>query len=128
MPANLLLVSGIVGLLLFAPAAIIQTLGALFGSNGPTWQLGWSIFASASAWIVILGALKMKHLESRTLALAACILSLLPISPCWIPLSLPVGIWGLVVLNRREITYAFGAVAAARSAAKRQQVITPLKS
>lgn len=49
--------------------------------------------------VVVMGALKMRQLQSRSLAMAAAIMSMIPCtSPCCL-IGLPVGIWCLVVLN-----------------------------
>jgi hypothetical protein len=57
--------------------------------------------------VVLLGALKMKKLESYGLAMAATILAMVPcISPCCL-IGLPIGIWSLVVLLKPEVKSAF---------------------
>jgi hypothetical protein len=57
--------------------------------------------------VVLLGALKMKKLEGRALALTASILAMVPgLSPCCV-LGLPFGIWALVVLSKPEVKTAF---------------------
>ena len=117
-PANLLITSGIITLILAAPSAIWHTIAAPFSQSAETWwRVLASVVASVAAWIVVLGAQKMKHLESRGLAMTACILSVAPLSPCWIPIGLPVGIWGLVILSRRETGTAFDLAAASRAMA-----------
>jgi hypothetical protein len=63
-------------------------------------NLGLSVFL---AW----AAFEMFRLRSYPLALIACIVALVPcISPCCI-LGIPIGIWGLVVINDREVRTAF---------------------
>ena len=117
-PANLLIFSGIVALLMFAATAIGQTFAAIFSPSSETWwKLPGSILASAASWIAIVGAQKMKHLESRWMSVAACIISVGLISPCWIPIGVPVGIWGLVILTRRQTGTAFDLAAASRAMA-----------
>ena len=117
-PSNLLIFSGFVALLTGAATAIGLTFAAIFDPSSETWwQLPGSILASAASWIAILGAQKMKHLESRWMSLAACIISVGLISPCWIPIGLPVGVWGLVILSRRESGTAFDLAAASRAMA-----------
>jgi hypothetical protein len=57
--------------------------------------------------LILMGALKMKKLESYGLAIAASIVAMIPcLSPCCL-LGLPIGIWALVVLNKPEIKSAF---------------------
>ena len=57
--------------------------------------------------VVLLGALKMKKLESYGFAMAASIIAMVPcVSPCCL-LGLPIGIWALVVLMKPEVKSAF---------------------
>ncbi len=57
--------------------------------------------------VMIMGAVKMKRLESYGLAMTASILGMIPcISPCCL-LGLPFGIWSITVLNRPEIKDSF---------------------
>ena len=57
--------------------------------------------------VILLGALKMKRLESHGFAMAASILALVPcVSPCCL-VGLPIGIWSLVVLSKPEVKAAF---------------------
>jgi hypothetical protein len=56
--------------------------------------------------VMIIGGLKMMRLQSHGWAMTASILALLPCSPVGI-LGLVVGIWSLVVLNRRNVKEAF---------------------
>ena len=44
------------------------------------------------------------------MAMAACVLSVLPLSPaCWPHYTLPIGIWVMMVLSRRDVSAAFEA-------------------
>jgi hypothetical protein len=66
-----------------------------------------NVIAIGVAVVILLGALKMKKLESFGLAMTAAILAMIPcLSPCCI-LGLPFGIWALVVLNKPEVKSAF---------------------
>jgi len=57
--------------------------------------------------LVIVGALKMKRLESYGFAMAAAVLSMIPyLSPCCC-LGLPFGIWAIVVLSDGQVRAAF---------------------
>ena len=57
--------------------------------------------------VILMGALKMKKLESFGFSMAAAILAALPcISPCCL-VGLPIGIWAVVVLNKPEVKSAF---------------------
>jgi predicted Zn finger-like uncharacterized protein len=76
-----------------------QTIGNTFGM----------IFDGVSILIgvlLILGGLRMRNLQSYGLAMTACVLAVVPGHCCCI-LSLPFGIWGLMVLNRKEVKRAF---------------------
>jgi hypothetical protein len=55
---------------------------------------------------VIFGAMKMRALQSYPLALTAAILSCLPCIPCCC-VSLPIGIWALVVLFDNNVKTSF---------------------
>jgi predicted Zn finger-like uncharacterized protein len=56
--------------------------------------------------IVFLGALKMNKLQGYGYAMTATIMSIFPCIPCCV-LSLPFGIWALVVLLRPDVKEAF---------------------
>ena len=57
--------------------------------------------------VILLGAMKMKKLESYGLAMAASIIAMIPcLSPCCL-LGLPIGIWAVVVLSKPEVKSAF---------------------
>ena len=57
--------------------------------------------------VIIYGCLQMMKLESYGLGMAACILAMVPcLSPCCI-LGIPLGIWGLVVLNDPVVKASF---------------------
>ncbi len=64
---------------------------------------GLGIFTNA---FIIFGAQKMKGLEAYGMAMAACILMMLPCSCCCI-INLPVGIWGLVTLMDANVKASF---------------------
>jgi hypothetical protein len=69
--------------------------------------VGLNLLAILLAVLVIYGAIKMKNLESYTLAMTASILALIPCtSPCCC-LGLPIGIWALVVLVDTNVKSAF---------------------
>ncbi len=59
--------------------------------------------------VIIMGAMKMRRLESYNMALAASIIAMIPcVSPCCV-LGLPFGIWSLVVLLNEDVKAAFQA-------------------
>ena len=49
--------------------------------------------------LILLGAIKMKNLQSRGLAMTAAILGIIPCTSACCLLGIPFGIWGLVVMN-----------------------------
>ncbi|MHB8955259.1 MAG: serine/threonine-protein kinase [Pirellulaceae bacterium] len=65
-----------------------------------------SMLPLAFAVVMILGAVRMLRLKTYGLAMTATILAILPLHP-WFVLGLPLGIWSLVILLRRETQEAF---------------------
>jgi hypothetical protein len=57
--------------------------------------------------VVIFGAWNLMQLRSYRLALAGSILGILPFAPGAI-VSIPMGIWALVVMTKKEVKAAFG--------------------
>ncbi len=49
--------------------------------------------------IILLGAIRMKNLQSRGLAMTSAILGIIPCTSACCLLGMPFGIWGLVVMN-----------------------------
>ena len=59
--------------------------------------------------VVLVGAMKMRKLQSYNFAMTAAIISMIPcVSPCCL-LGLPFGIWALIVLLKPEVKAAFAA-------------------
>ena len=63
------------------------------------------VIAALNAFVLV-GAIKMLRLRAYGLAMAACIVAMLPCQCCCI-LGLPFGIWGLVVLSKPDVKKAF---------------------
>ncbi|MCE9528998.1 MAG: serine/threonine protein kinase, partial [Planctomycetales bacterium] len=61
-----------------------------------------------SSILLILGGRKMKRLETYGLAVLAGVVALLPTGPAWI-ISMPIGIWALIVLASSDVREAFRA-------------------
>ena len=58
--------------------------------------------------LALLGSIAMLRLRQWPLAMAGAIVSLVPIcGPCFI-LGIPIGIWCLILLNRKEVIDRFG--------------------
>jgi len=70
-------------------------------------QIPWSL-------VVMLAGMKMMRMESYGLALVGAGLALLPIGPAAI-VTMPVGIWALVMLSSSEVREAFRQKAAGQS-------------
>ncbi len=66
--------------------------------------------------VTILGAIMMRRLQNRGLAIAGAAAALVPVTAC-IPLGIGAGGWALYLLLRADTKAAFGAAAAARAAA-----------
>jgi hypothetical protein len=56
--------------------------------------------------VVLYGAVKLKQLENYALCMTAAILMVIPCSPCFF-LSVPFGIWALIVLFDARVRDAF---------------------
>jgi hypothetical protein len=117
-PATALLVLAGIALalqLVALPINILQLNGAVpFGQPAgvpfalePAVGVGSSVVGILLAAVVIVGAVRMRNLESYGLAMAAAVITLIPCtSPCCL-LGLPFGIWALVVLSDDRVKAAF---------------------
>jgi hypothetical protein len=123
LPAIFLIVVASIGIVLFLFAAVgnFAGLNKFRGSQssnippetraqierfqGPTGGMI-DLLVAAMNGFVLLGALKMMRLENRGLAMAACIVAMIPPNCCCI-LGIPFGIWALVVLNKPEVKSQF---------------------
>jgi len=56
--------------------------------------------------VILVGSLKMKSLKAYGFSLTAMILALIPCNACCL-ITLPVSIWGLIVLNDAKVKAAF---------------------
>ena len=65
-----------------------------------------SLVIAALNVFVLFGAIKLLRLRSYGLAMAACIVAMLPCQCCCV-LGLPFGIWALVVMSKPEVKSAF---------------------
>ena len=128
LPAIFLIITASLGILyyLFNTVYILSGSGAMFsqempanmppefrsfyegmqrGMHGPL-AVAISLFIVALNGFVLFGAIKMLRLQNHTLALVAAIVAMLPCHCCCV-LSLPFGIWALVVLNNAEVKSQF---------------------
>ena len=119
LPATLLMVVGGLGSVWNLLALALNLLGAGFGTLAPAatderlrslFSGGFGIAAAlvgmAVSAAIVFGAMRMKALGSYEFAVVASILALLPCCPCCF-LSLPAGIWALVVLLDGNVKAAF---------------------
>jgi predicted Ser/Thr protein kinase len=65
--------------------------------------------------LVVLGAFRMRRLESYGLAITAAALAM--IIPPLLPIGLPLGAWALIILARKEVRQEFGRFVPARCSA-----------
>jgi hypothetical protein len=118
-PAIGLVVTAILGALLQIVSLIFNLVGASFMTHSHMPTEAWvnlfsgalgavsSVVGIALSVVILLGALKMRKLESHGFAMAASVIAMVPcLSPCCF-LGLPIGIWAVVVLSKPEVKSAF---------------------
>ena len=121
-PAIGLIVTAILGFINAGLSIVVMATGTAFnmsgfGGNPETERIsqllggGFGIVTNAIGIIlgvvILIGAVKMRKLESFALCVTASVLAMIPIlSPCCC-LGLPFGIWALVVLNKPEVKSQF---------------------
>ena len=118
-PATGLIVTAILGFVVQGFFVLVNVFGLSLGflDTSPdamainlfsgTMGLFTNVVGIAIGVVILLGAQKMKKLESHGWAMASSILALAPcISPCCV-VGLPVGIWSLVVILKPEVKGAF---------------------
>ncbi len=119
-PAIALMVTAIIGIILQAIGVLMNLLGtgvaateSVNGEDQFAAMVGGGtgivtgIIGIIIGVIVLVGAMKMRKLESYGFAMTASVLAMIPcVSPCCI-LGLPFGIWAIVVLSKPEVKEAF---------------------
>lgn len=86
------------------PSWVPEMIQAMQGPVG----LAANIFSVLVGAFIIFGSIKMMKLQSRGLAMATAIVSMIPcLTGCCCVLGLPFGIWALVVLNKPEVKSSF---------------------
>lgn len=94
----LLLMLNMLGIGLIAAAAPNNPEGAQAMGQGVIGMAS-SVIGLIVSGVIVFGAIKMKNLESRGLAMTAAVLAALPvISPCCL-VGLPIGIWCINTMN-----------------------------
>ena len=123
-PAIALIVTSSLGILYYLVSGVVTLAGgALFqrdlpanipselrsileGMHGPLASLI-NFAVVALNGFVLFGAIKLLRLQSYGIALAACIVAMLPCQCCCV-LGLPFGVWALVVMSKPEVKAQFG--------------------
>ncbi len=95
-----------VGLLIAGMINCLSVVGAIWGAFVPrTAELPVVILMAAHTLVIILGAWNLMQLRSYRMAVAGSILGIF--TPAFI-IGLPMGIWALVLLTKKEVKAAFG--------------------
>jgi len=97
--------------MLFLCLTLMGGLAAMGGGRGNDpfvglLQVSYALLGVVFDLCIIYGAWQMKELDSHGWAMTACIMAVIPFGGCCL-LSIPFGIWGLVVLNDPEVRQAF---------------------
>lgn len=123
-PAIALIVTAIIDILFSVLGLIQHSAATQFYSNMPQMQdpqfqrlmqmsagpvgLLTQLFYIATSAVVLFGAIKMLSLKSYTFAFVAAIVAVIPcVTPCCGIITLPFGIWALVVLNKPGVKRCF---------------------
>jgi hypothetical protein len=113
-PATALTVTAVLGLIQSGVLLVVMLLTAS-GALGPPGQDADDVVVAIvmigvsflGGFLILIGAMKMRKLESYGLAMTGAIVAMIPqLSPCC-PLGLPFGIWALVVLSNGSVKAAF---------------------
>lgn len=111
-PAIGLIVGGCIAPVVGLPLALVALIrpSLVDSPTGFFWMPGLLVvlfWESLLGLFLIIGAQKMRHLESYGFAMVAAILAVLPILRPLYLVSLPMGIWALIVLTRPDVKAAF---------------------
>jgi hypothetical protein len=94
------------------PAILAQSEGYAVSNARPTWMVMVGgpllVLTLVPSLLILVGGWQMRRLESYGLAMIAAIMALIPICTLGFALGIPMGIWALVVLSKREVREAFG--------------------
>jgi hypothetical protein len=116
-PAIFLMVVGGIGIAVQLLSMALNLLGAGLGAAAGRQGIAammqgglgivFNIIGMIVGVVILLGAMKMKKLQSYGFAMAASIVAMVPcVSPCCL-LGLPAGIWAIVILTKPEVKAAF---------------------
>jgi predicted Zn finger-like uncharacterized protein len=81
------------------PTGVMATMGGIYGLM--------ALFYAVMGGIMLFGALQMMKLRRYGVAMASCILAIIPCQGCCYVTGIPFGIWGLVVLLDPKVKAAF---------------------
>jgi len=110
-PAEGLMIAGLINIACIVPFVLL--IGTMILSN--SYMLSRSLDGKVAALsllvtcigaVIVYGVMRMKELENRKLAILACILAVLPVTPGCL-LGVPFGVWALTALARRDVKEAF---------------------
>ncbi|HVX85494.1 MAG TPA: hypothetical protein VH253_11990 [Phycisphaerae bacterium] len=116
-PALALIITAIAGIFLRIIIVLLMALGMVGSAMTNdsqmgmtmfkgTWGIITSIVCSIIGLVIAFGGFKMRNLQNYGLAMTAAVLALLPCSSCCC-ITLPFGIWAIVVLMKPEVKAAF---------------------
>jgi hypothetical protein len=113
-PATALIVTAVLGLIQSGILLVVTLLSAS-GAMGAVNQNAEDIISAIviigvgllGGFLILIGAMKMRKLESYGLAMTAAIAAMVPYLSLCCPLGLPFGIWALVVLSNSSVKSAF---------------------
>lgn len=67
----------------------------------------YSVMGMLAGGLLIFSGVQMRNLKGYGLAIAACVVGMLPCTSCVCCLTLPVAVWTLTILTRPEIKSSF---------------------
>lgn len=117
LPATIMMVIAGISIATNLVAIIIGIISIITGANtggyqgeemvlGGVFYLVSGVLGVIGNAIILVGSLKMKSLKSYGFSLGAMILAMIPCNACCL-ITLPVSIWGLIVLNDANVKTAF---------------------
>jgi serine/threonine protein kinase len=110
-PAEGLMIAGIINIACIVPFALLMGTMILSNSHMLSRDLdgkvaALSLLVTCIGAVIVYGVMRMKELENRKLAVIACVLAVLPITPGCV-LGVPFGVWALTTLTKPEVKEAF---------------------
>jgi uncharacterized membrane protein YfcA len=105
------MIAGIINIACIVPFALLMGTMILSNSHMLSRDLdgkvaALSLLVTCIGAVIVYGVMRMKELENRKLAVIACVLAVLPITPGCV-LGVPFGVWALTTLTKPEVKEAF---------------------